>query len=316
MGIKVYIVNAFTKNNQGGNGAGVVICDEPLNKLEMSIIAKEIGLSETAFALENKKKKGKNKEDFDYEVRFFTPTQEVDLCGHATIATFYTLGKLGFIKIDDENGRKNLKQKTKAGILDVEVNFKDGKVKNVLMTQGNPKFDFIIEDSSELCDILDIKNDDVMDKIKPQAVSTGLLDIMFPVKDLETLKNINPDFQRLKSISEKLRVIGLHAFTFETEKKESTVSTRNFGPAAGIDEESATGTSNGALTAYLIKNNLLNLDENDEVVVSCEQGYYMGNPSEIIVKGCKKNDSITIKVGGCAFIKEIRYVDLGKLKSL
>ncbi|ARC83591.1 phenazine biosynthesis, PhzF family protein [Clostridium argentinense CDC 2741] len=318
MGISVYIVNAFTKDNKGGNGAGVVVDASMLNTSEMQIIAKEVGLSETAFMIPNANKKehnnSNNLEDYDFEVRFFTPTQEVELCGHATIASFYTLAKLGMITCDEGKNQKIIRQKTKAGILDVELNFNYGNISNVLMTQAEPKFLFEIDDSKELCDILGISSEDIFIesfKTKPQAVSTGLADIMLPVKNLKVLKSINPDFKKLADYSNSLGVIGVHAFTLETENDTSTVSTRNFGPAAGIDEESATGTSNGALGAYLIKNEIIKVNEDESITIYCEQGYYMDNPSEIIVKAEKSFERIGIKVGGKASIVNKTKIELG-----
>lgn len=293
----VYIVSAFTHNDMGGNKAGVVIDCEDLSSNDMASIAKDVNLSETAFITKSKCN------DYDYEVRFFTPSTEVDLCGHATIATFYTLAKLGFIK-PNTNAVK-LKQKTLAGILDIEVYFDEDKVSYVLMTQTNPKFYSYIDDEKELCDILGISKEDAGIEgyqLKPMIISTGLKDIMFPVKSLDALKRITPDFQALKEYTDKLNLVGLHAFSLETENPESSVATRNFGPSVGIDEESATGTSNGALCSYIMKHNIL--DFTDTLTISCEQGYYMDNPSEIICKGESVDNDYIIKVGGVGSIEK------------
>lgn len=293
----VYIVNAFTHNDMGGNKAGVVIDCDDLSSNDMASIAKDVNLSETAFITKSKC------DDYDYEVRFFTPSTEVDLCGHATIATFYTLAKLGFIK--PNTNPVKLKQKTLAGILDIEVYFDDDKVSYVLMTQTNPKFYSYIDDEKELCDILGIIKEDAGIEgyqLKPMIISTGLKDIMFPVKSLDALKRITPDFQALKEYTDKLNLVGLHAFSLETENHESSVATRNFGPSVGIDEESATGTSNGALCSYIMKHNIL--DFTDTLTISCEQGYYMDNPSEIICKGESVDNDYIIKVGGVGSIEK------------
>ena len=293
----VYIVNAFTHNDMGGNKAGVVIDCEDLSSNDMASIAKDVNLSETAFITKSKC------DDYDYEVRFFTPSTEVDLCGHATIATFYTLAKLGFIK--SNTNPVKLKQKTLAGILDIEIYFDEDKVSYVLMTQTNPKFYSYIDDEKELCDILGIRKEDAGIEgyqLKPMIISTGLKDIMFPVKSLDALKRITPDFQGLKEYTDKLNLVGLHAFSLETENPESSVATRNFGPSVGIDEESATGTSNGALCAYIMKHNIL--DFTDTLAISCEQGYYMDNPSEIICKGESVDNDYIIKVGGVGSIEK------------
>jgi len=237
----------------------------------------------------------------DYEVRFFTPTQEVDLCGHATIATFFSLASKGVIT--GTNDVKIIKQKTKAGILPVELYFKNNKIDSVMMTQAKPKFVFDVENISELAEIMGINVNDIGIEgfnLIPEAVSTGLTDIMLPVKSLSALKAINPNYARLTEYSNNLNIIGVHAFTLETEEEASTVACRNFGPAAGIDEEAATGTSNGALGAYLVKNDVLKIQDN--ITIICEQGYYMNRPSKIIVRLEGSKDDLTVKVGGTAVI--------------
>lgn len=294
---KAYIVNAFTKNKLGGNKAGVVIGCENLSSEDMLKIAKYVNLSETAFIT-----KATNQE-YDFETRFFTPETEVDLCGHATIAAFYTLAALNLIPL--HSSKIILKQKTLAGILEIELNIKDKSNISVLMTQTKPQFYQYINDIKDLCSILHISEDEVgLDNLKlsPMVVSTGLKDIIFPIKSLNSLKKINPDFSLLKNYTDKLNVVGLHAFTFETENPNSTVATRNFAPSVGINEESATGTSNGALAAFILKHNLLPFK--DSLTIKCEQGYYMNNPSEIICK-CNKSNDINIKVGGNANIEKI-----------
>lgn len=294
---KAYIVNAFTKDNLGGNKAGVVLECEHLSSEDMLKIANQINLSETAFITKS------NNTEYDYEVRFFTPTTEVDLCGHATIAAFYTLGTLGLLP--SGSNRLLLKQKTLAGILDIEVNFQHKNVDSVLMTQTTPEFFYYIDDIKPLCEILGISINDagiLNSTLKPMVVSTGLKDIIFPVKSLEILKNISPNFLELKRYTDNLNLVGLHAFTFETENHESSVATRNFGPSVGIDEESATGTSNGALCSYIIKHKLLPFET--DLNLACEQGYYMNNPSQILCKGTLTEDNIIIKVGGTGTIEK------------
>lgn len=291
----IYQVDAFSDVPFGGNPAGVVPNAVGLNDKQMLNIALEMNLSETAFIspLQN--------HEADYEVRFFTPTQEVDLCGHATIASFFALASKGIIT--GEDNVKVIKQKTKAGVLPVELYFKDSKIDSVMMTQAKPKFVFDVEDISELAGIMGINVADIGIEgyaLIPQAVSTGLTDIMLPVKNLSALKSINPNYARLTKYSNKLNIIGVHAFTLETEEETSTLACRNFGPAAGIDEEAATGTSNGALGAYLVKNNVLKFEDN--ITIICEQGYYMNRPSKIIVRLEGNKDDLTVKVGGKAVI--------------
>jgi len=291
----IYQVDAFSDVPLGGNPAGVVPDAMGLNDIQMLKIAREMNLSETAFIFPLQD------EEADYEVKFFTPTQEVDLCGHATIASFFALASKGMITGKDNV--KIIKQKTKAGILPVELYFKESKIHSVMMTQAKPKFLFNVENICELADIMGLNAGDIGIEgyyLIPQAVSTGLTDIMLPVKSLGALKAINPDYDRLTQYSNKLNIIGVHAFTLETEEESSTLACRNFAPAAGIDEEAATGTSNGALGAYLLKNDVLKFE--DDLTIVCEQGYYMQRPSKIIVSLEGSKNDLTVKVGGSAII--------------
>ena len=260
----------------------------------MLSIAKEMNLSETAFLFPTDN-------NTEYELRFFTTTEEVDLCGHATIASFFLLGKKRLIK--GSNDVKIVRQKTKAGILPVELFFSNNNVEKVMMTQKKPEFISIIENIEILAKVMGINIEDIginSFQVVPEIVSTGLKDIMLPVKSLKILKSISPNTEKLKEYCKSLDAIGIHAFTLETEEKDSTVACRNFAPLVGIDEESATGTSNGAMGAYLVKNNILQF-ESDITMVS-EQGHYMGRPSKIIIKIEGTREDFIVKVGGAALI--------------
>ena len=85
--IKVYVSSAFCKDNIGGNKAGVVLYEEELSDNQKKLIAKNLGYAETAFITKSEKA--------DFKIRYYTPAEEVPLCGHATIASFGTLNYLG-----------------------------------------------------------------------------------------------------------------------------------------------------------------------------------------------------------------------------
>ena len=279
MEIEVYTLNVFTKTANGGNLAGVVLDADFLSSDEMQKIAKKIGFSETAFVQKSN--------NADYKVIFFTPDGEVDLCGHATIAVFYLLADKGIIQAGEYT------QETKAGILKIEC-MEDGVI---YMNQCNPKF-YEILDKKEIADTLNIDADDIMDDLPIQIVSTGLKDILIPIKSLKTLCDIKPDFDKISHISKKYDVIGYHLFTLET-KYDSTAHCRNFAPLYDIPEEAATGTSNGALSCYLYKHGII-LEKNIKSLVF-EQGYSMKNPSSILADlTVLNNEVVEVKVGGTA----------------
>lgn len=279
MKIKVYTLNAFAKTKEGGNPAGVVLDADLLSEEIMQKIAKRVGFSETAFVQKSNKA--------DFKVRFFTPNGEVDLCGHATIATFYLMAKKNLLK------SRIYTQETKAGILNLEVK----KDNSIFMNQNLPQFCDEI-DKKEIAISLNVSEEIISNDLPVQIVSTGLRDIFIPIKSIKDLYNIKPNFEEVSKISKKYGVIGYHLFTLET-KFGSTAHCRNLAPLYDILEESATGTSNGALSCYLFKYGKISKQGADHLVF--EQGYSMKKPSEIFTNLKLKNNKIVeVKVGGIA----------------
>ncbi len=279
MKVKAYTVNSFAKTSEGGNGAGIVLDADFLTEEEMQKIAAVLGFSETAFVLKS--------DSADYKVRFFTPKEEVDLCGHATIGTFFTMATLGYIKPG------NYMQETKAGILGVEIK----EDLTIMMDQPLPAF-FETLDKSEIADSLNIEIGNIHEDLPVQIVSTGLKDIIVPIKSLDALLSSKPDFNKIIEISKKHNVAGYHVFSLETIHT-STACCRNFAPLLAIPEESATGTSNGALGCYLYQYGKVSSNQASPIII--EQGYAMKKPSEILVSLATEGNKITgVKVGGSA----------------
>lgn len=287
MSIKVYTLNSFAKREGGGNPAGVVLDADTLSAFDMQKISAKVGFSETAFV------KKSNKADF--KVEFYTPNAEVDLCGHATIGTFTLMAHKGII------GKGQYSQETKAGVLKIECN--DNNV--IYMEQTKPKF-YEILDKKEIAVSLNIDEAGIMSELPVQIVSTGLKDILIPVKSLKVINDMKPDFDKISCISKKYGVIGYHVFTLETQNN-GTAHCRNFAPLYDIPEEAATGTSNGALSCYLYKHGVIDEESSQSLVF--EQGYYMGRPSEILSSLKVENgEIIEVMVGGTALnIEEQLY---------
>lgn len=277
--VKAYKINAFAKTIKGGNPAGVVLNGDTLSENQMKRIASTLGLSETAFVMKS--------DCADFKVRFFTPIEEVNLCGHATIGTFSILLNVGLIKSGSYT------QETKAGVLKVEVN----EDSLIMMDQRNPDFYEII-DREEIADSLNITVKEMDDKLFPQIISTGLRDIMVPIRSIKTLNSINPNLSRVAEVSRKYNSTGYHIFTLDS-LYNSNAHCRNMAPLYGIPEEPATGTSSGALACYLFENNIIKAENAGHIVF--EQGYTMNMPSEIIVSLIIEGSQvIKVKVGGRA----------------
>lgn len=275
--MKFYIVDAFTKKIFGGNPAGVIILPNdgnfPDEKIMMAT-AKELRYSETVFV--------KRLTENSFHFRYFTPTVEVDLCGHATIAAFHALVSSNQIK----TGQLSLK--TKAGNLKIIP-----ECDNIFMEMGSPKIISVLQSGSILDMLYEVMgiSYEALDML-PHIVSTGLADIILPVRNEKVLSSINPNMEALSKISEKFNVVGLHAFS--VENRDDKIHCRNFAPRVGIDEEAATGTANGALTYYLYEQGRISYGKETLFI----QGEAMNRPSQIISKIYKENSVTKIFVGG------------------
>lgn len=288
MELNIFQIDAFTDKAFGGNPAGVVISNNKLPDRIMQQIAKEMNLSETVFVTEVEKER--------YQVRYFTPECEVDLCGHATIGGVFLLADEGYIA-NINKGKKSIHLNTKIGDILVDITYDNFHPISVVMEQKRPESYGVLNDMHKLAEILNIKEDDIGidgEIAMPEIMSTGLKDIICPIKSKSVLDNMNVDLKKLKDYSLELGVVGLHAFTLD-DKDSSKAYARNFGPAVGIDEEAATGTSNGALIYYLKKNGFL---KGDTLKVS--QGYILDRPSTIECFIEESKDGFRVKVGGSA----------------
>ncbi|MEY6602795.1 PhzF family phenazine biosynthesis protein, partial [Listeria monocytogenes] len=125
MNISVYVASAFSKNNNGGNKAGVVLNEPTLTTQQKMAIAKQLGYAETAFVTDSK--------IADYKLEYFTPKEEVDLCGHATIGSFAILMHLNKLH------KNQYTIETNSGVLTITL--KDG---TIFMEQNRPNFYDII----------------------------------------------------------------------------------------------------------------------------------------------------------------------------
>ena len=270
--MKLFIVDAFTDKPFGGNPAGVVLLDSdafPKDELMLSI-ANELRYSETAFIRRHSAQ--------EYTIRYFTPKAEVDLCGHATIASFFTLHQKGLAS-------GQCLCHTKAGDLHIEVGEK------VMMQMAKPRIIATLTEIEEIYRALGMK--DYHPTMPVQIVYAGLPDIMIPLPSLDILQLLQPNMEAISAITKKYDSVSFHVFAFGSDGY--TAHVRDFAPLYDIPEESATGTANASLTYYLQQCGCLN----KEAECAFLQGEAMGRPSVIATR--IQTDG-NVYVGGTAAI--------------
>lgn len=293
----IYQVDAFTDKRFSGNPAGVVSDATGLSDVQMQKIARELNNSETAFIFPSR-----GNEEYDVEIRYFTPTVEVPLCGHATIAAHYVRA------YENRLSSVQVIQKTKAGILPVDI-VRNEDDYEIVMTQGEIGFGDFIEGRSRvtLLSALDIRNSDLDERCPIQIVSTGHAKVLIGVKARKKLNSLNPDMGLLKELSKSISCNGYFVFTFDASRadsgsKEILTYGRMFAPAIGINEDPVTGMANGPLGAYIVFHKLVDARGDRFCFRSC-QGEAIGRPGVVSVDvGMQDGKPKIVKVGGSAVI--------------
>jgi PhzF family phenazine biosynthesis protein len=274
--ITVHKVNAFTNNGHGGNGAGVVLDVGSLTPEQMQEIGRLVGYSETAFI--------QRISDAHFRFRFFSPTDEVDLCGHGTIAACFALLQQGRLP----EGVDKFKVDVNVGELSIMLQ-SDGKIS---LEMEEPTFGEEL-DIAEIAKILGVDETAITNTgLKPQVVSVGTRQLIVPISDTDTLNNFQPDIPAMTKFSIEQDTMGMHVFTLTDVPDGADAACRSFDPKNGIDEESATGGACGALGYYLSKYT----PPKAEYVFL--QGLNMSDPSKLYVA---VKPSGTVQVGGFAF---------------
>ena len=286
--VKIKQVDAFTTTPHAGNPAGVVLDAKGLSDQQMQVIAREMNVSETAFILPP------SKSGADVRIRWFSPTTEVPLCGHATIASFHSLAEEGRLEMSG-NGEYHFDLETASGILPVDVT-KDGGSISVMMGLKPPTFERVTHFKLDLARILNIAFDEFHNKM---SIMRG--DYLYaPVKRLHTLFSMRPDFLTMEKFLKSRQLSGLCVYTTETVERESAVHSRFFAPPAGINEDPVTGSSHGALAVLLYKHDALTV-YNGRCIFQGEQGDVLGRKGRIKVQLILDDDKpVLSRIGGCA----------------
>ena len=217
MAQEIFQVDAFTNQPFAGNPAAVCILPQPVEDSWMQNVAKEMDLSEPAFL---------HKQVDGFNLRWFTPATEVDLCGHATLASAYILWEMGYLPLDEQ-----ARFHTQSGLLTAK---REG--------------DWIeLDFPAKVATKLDVTADDLIKALgaTPQYVGKNQMDYLLELDSEETVRNLKPDFGLLKS----LPVRGVIVTSKATSPDYDFVS-RFFAPGVGIDEDPVTGSAHCCLGPF------------------------------------------------------------------
>jgi len=307
--IHIKQVDAFTDKPLTGNPAGVVLDAGALSQGDMLVIAREMSVPETAFILPA------STVDADLRIRWFTPSAEVPLCGHATIAGFHALAEEGMhgMKAD---GKYQFRVETLSGILPLTVEKTNVSIE-VRLGLNLPVFKRAGIQKLDVMRILNISLADFETRL-PIVIDQYLY---VPVRRLHTVFALQPNMFSLSQFLANRNLAGLCVFTTETVERTSSVHSRFFAPNLGINEDPVTGSANGPLGVYLFENGVLgegnvpqrtrriakpvaaepsSVEEKDLTMVA-EQGDALGRKGRVSVRLRVCGNQVTaVSIGGKA----------------
>ena len=295
--------DVFTDRAFCGNPLAVFPEAEGISDEVMQQIAREMNLSETVFVLKPESDKVLRR------LRIFTPMREIPFAGHPIVGTWTALAQQGVVPLPDGgNGWQRIFHEVGVGVLPVDIEFKEGRPVQVVMTQG--KFEILreIDDAHEQAEVaraLGLPREDLDETLPIQVITTGLSCLVVPVRSLADLRDCRVNASLLADIYTRHGGTGCHAFTRETlEVGAARAHARFFAPADNIPEDPATGSACGALGAYLVHHGGLTLEPKDgRYKFVIEQGDFIQRPSRINldVKG-EPGKVDEVKVGGAAVL--------------
>ena len=291
--LPVFIYDCFSDTRFGGNVGGLVLNAGGLSTETMQSIAREINASVTGFVI--------RQDGRDVTVRFFMPAAEIAMCGHVTIGLFsYMIEEGGF-----DGGAFTMN--APAGKVKVKVAKNRVSPPNVLMEVGLPALKALGKYTSELADALGLKGEELGVLNPLEIAEAGLNHLFVQMDSLKAVQKLAPDFRKLTDVSNAYGVHTVACFAMETENPENTLYIRDFCPAVGADEVPASGTTNGALTGYLVRYGLVPAGAQ---TVLAEQGAEIGRPSLIRCEITSEDGVLTsVQVGGqaVASLKGVAY---------
>jgi trans-2,3-dihydro-3-hydroxyanthranilate isomerase len=276
---RFYIVDVFAEARYAGNQLAVVRDSDGLTDREMQHIAREFNFSETTFLISETSRDG------GYDVRIFTPREEVPFAGHPTLGTAFVVQQ-EILGAPASAVTLNLK----VGQLPVAFSYTDGRPDLLWMTQRQPEFGRLLP-AGRVATLLGLRPDQLDSDFPVQEVSTGLPFAIVPLRDLAAVRQagLHPN----RSASDLPRA--LLCFSAETYNPENQLNARVFADHYGVPEDPATGSANGCLAAYLLQHAYFGPGV---VAARVEQGYEIGRPSLLRISAEEQNGRMVVRVGG------------------
>jgi len=284
--------DAFTDVPYSGSQAAIILNATQINTENRVRIAQEIGVPATAFvnAVNGNK----------VNLQFFSTVMELPMCGHGTICLITRLVDVGLLPCTGDDWHVAVLDLPK-GEAKVEYRRNAAGRIEVMLDVAAATFALANLDMAELAEILGIQPSDCSIDLPVEVASADFIHLCLPMRDLKAMANLDPDFPRLAAYCVANGLETVAAFCTQVVEPDRTIHVRDFCPAVGVAESAAAGTTNAALAAYLLHNNLVEVDPLGDATVLSEQGIELGRPSKVTTRIKAQGGTISrLQVGGVA----------------
>jgi len=285
------LYDAFSASAFGGSQAAVVTGAATIDIAARQRIAREIGMPATAFV-----------DDFGKDwikVQFMSTVMELPMCGHGTLCLLTHMLEAGFINVD-KNASLEVSLRLPKSTATVALSLRSDGRYQIMLDIKPPVFEPPPPHTGSLLKVLGLKADALASELPIETARGDFIHLVVPLAGLETMRALRPDFSAMVEFCHDYGIETIAVFCNETENPDHRIHVRDFCPAVGVSESAAAGTTNAALSSYLVRHGLVPTAQ-DIVTLNAEQGIELGRPSSIqtVVTMLERQIS-RLQVGGVA----------------
>jgi PhzF family phenazine biosynthesis protein len=285
------LYDAFSETAFGGSQAAIITRAADINPAQRQRIAREIGMPATAFVDDHG-------EDW-IKVQFMSAVMELPMCGHGTICLLTHMLELKYISLDN------------TAVREVTLRLPNSTAKVALSLRADDRFQIMLDivppgfeppppHTGSLLKVLGLEADALATELPLETARGDFIHLVVPLTGLEAMRTIKPDFSEMVEFSHAYGIETIAVFCTEVESTHNTIHVRDFCPVVGVSESAAAGTTNAALSCYLVRHKMVDIGQ-DVITINAEQGLELGRPSSIQSVVTLSDDSILrLQVGGVA----------------
>ena len=261
------LFDAFTEVAFGGSQAAVITAAATISNAQRRQIAREIGMPATAFVDDHG-------EDW-VQAQFMSTVMELPMCGHGTLCLFTQLLESGVLQADREVELRLPRSNANVSLSTTAT----GRYRVMLEVQA-PSFVAAPAEIDELPALLGLDAAALSTTLPVEIARGDFIHLVVPLSGLAEMRRISPDFSAMIRFCQRHGIETIAVFCLVTEHPAMHLHVRDFCPAVGVSESAAAGTTNAALSGYLLRHALVATDSS-AITINAEQGLELGRPSSI-----------------------------------